>query len=157
MQRGSFRDEIDRLSIDQLHEAVLQLSSNCFELKKLCTLLLVSAGTLIAAFTDDKLDPSMFVAGVVITIFFWLLDSQSYYYQEKIRACMKTLAEGLAERHDTTVELLGVGMPLSEERENWGPLRRSVHAALNPSMAFYGILAGIMVGLMCLLRRGLIG
>jgi hypothetical protein len=135
-----FKDDIAKLSIDQLHKAVLQFSGNCFELKKLCVTVLVSAGTLIATFTQRQLDTSIFVAGATIILFFWILDAQSYYYQEKLRAEMKNLAEEIAARHKTSLVVEGIGMPLTEERENWRVRQRSIHAAFNGSMAFYLLL-----------------
>ncbi|MBB4635696.1 hypothetical protein [Longimicrobium terrae] len=147
MQPESGQDELDKISIDQLHKAVLQLSGNCFEIKKLCATVLVSASTLVTTFTNRQLDASLFVGGGVITLFFWMLDGQSYYYQEKLRAQMKKLAEHIADRDKQKVTVLGVGMPLTEERENWNVVQRSFHAAFNGSMLFYVLLLIIMLGL----------
>ncbi|CAA9366999.1 MAG: hypothetical protein AVDCRST_MAG68-4953 [uncultured Gemmatimonadetes bacterium] len=145
MTDPEFQDELDKISIDQLHKAVLQLSGNCFEIKRLCVTVLIAAGTLIATFTNKRLDASLFVAGGVIVSFFWLLDVQSYYYQEKLRARMKELAEDIAKRHSPKIEVDGVGMPLSEKRENWRPGPRAFHAATNASMGFYLLLVLLML------------
>jgi hypothetical protein len=165
------RDEFDKICIDQLHKVVLQLSGNCFELKKLCATLIVSAGTLIATFTGRHLDASLFSGATFITLFFWVLDSQSYYYQEKIRARMKKLGEDIIEpasvpagtpsipqpalsTPDTPLD--GVGMPLSEERENRAAGNRILHAFFNGSMSFYWILIALFGLLAVLYWQGII-
>lgn len=152
----SFEDELDKISIDQMHKAVLQFSSNCFELKKLCATVLVSGATLIATFTDKQLDLSIFIAGVMVTLFFWLLDSQSYYYQEKLRANMKIKAENMAERHNQKTVVDGVGLPLSEEREQRKVETRVLNSLFNNSMFFYLVLAFIIVILAILFEAGYI-
>lgn len=151
-----FKDEIAKLSIDQLHKAVLQFSGNCFELKKLCVTVLVSAGTLIATFTQRQLDTSIFVAAATIVLFFWILDAQSYYYQEKLRAEMKNLAEEIAARHKASLVVEGIGMPLTEKRENWPVRQRSLHALFNGSMAFYVLLVLLVLITGMLYRWGMI-
>lgn len=156
MEKLDFQDELDKISIEQLHKAVLQMSSNCFEIKRLCVTVLVASGTLIATFTNKKLDPAMFIAGAVIAIFFWLLDAQSYYYQEKLRARMKTLSEGMATRRGFTLQVEGVGMELSEEREKWRFAPRALHAVTNASMGFYLIVVLLMLALWVLHATGAI-
>jgi hypothetical protein len=117
MPDDELRDELDKASIDQLHKAVLQISGKCFKIKKLCVTVLISAATLLATFTDKKLDLSLFVGGLIGVSFFWLLDAQNYYYQEKLRARMKKLGEDIASRHLPHLRVDGIGMPLSEKRE----------------------------------------
>jgi hypothetical protein len=144
MEKDSLQDEMDKISIEQLHKAVLQLSSNCFELKKLCVTILVSASVLIATFTQKRLDSSFFIGGAVIIFAFWILDSQSYYYQEKLRDTMKEMANGILQRHQQKIVVEGVGMPLSKERSDESRLRRSL---FNNSMLFYLILFLFDLGL----------
>ena len=162
MAPADLEDELDKIGLDQLHKAVLQLGGNCFELKKLCASLLISAGTLLAAFTGRQLDAALFVGAVLITLFFWVLDSQSYFYQEKLRAQMKKHAENLIRRGHARVSLPGesssatevpslaiggVGMPISEERENLDTATRARNALLNNSMFFYMALTALFVAL----------
>ena len=148
------QDELDKASIDQLHAVVLQLGSNCFESKKLCVTVLISASVLITSFTRNQLDVSFFVGGSMVSLFFWFLDSYSYYYQEKLRARMKVLAESIAGRHTPIVGIEGVGMPLSELREKRGRLRRTLHSAFNSSMAFYAVLLAVCIVLALLHHHG---
>lgn len=133
----SKHDEIDMISIDQLHRAVLQMSKNCFEIKKLCVTVLISSSTLIAVFTEDRLDVFLFVSALFLVTFFWLLDSHSYYYQDKLRARMKVLAEEIASRNEPKLIIDGIGMPFSEERENRIPSKRVIFSLFNSSMFFY--------------------
>lgn len=155
--KGDFQDELDKSSIDQLHKAVLQLSANCFELKRLCVTVLVSASTLFATFSNKRPDLAIFLIGTFIIIFFWLLDSQSYYYQEKLRVRMKRLAEEMAERHhepETSVD--GVGMPLTNSREERTSSQRVWTSMFNYSMLFYIFLLIIMEIIAALYLLGVI-
>jgi hypothetical protein len=156
MVDSSLEDDLARLSIDQLHEVVLQLSGNCFETKKLCATIIVSATTLVATFLNKQLDASLFWGGGFIALFFWLLDAQSYYYQDKLRAHMKILAKGLALRQALKLTIQGVGMPLTDRREQWSPRRRALHAAFNASMIFYLLLCLFLVVLATLVKHGVI-
>ena len=151
-----FEDELARNNIDQLHKLVLQLSSNCFETKKLCATVIVGVATLVATFTGKELDISLWVGAAIVTMLFWILDAQSYYYQEKLRARMKILAETRARLHAPQITVDGVGMPLEERRETWNPWRRAIHAVCNPSMAFYWILLVLITIVATLHDLGLI-
>jgi hypothetical protein len=144
MPDDELRDELDKVSIDQLHKAVLQISGNCFEIKKLCVTVLISAATLVAIFTNKKLDLAFFVGSLIGVSFFWLLDAQNYYYQEKLRTRMKELGEGIASRHLPHLSVDGIGMPLSEKREERSTRERVAASLLNYSMIFYLLLAVVI-------------
>jgi hypothetical protein len=126
-----FKDEMDKLQIDQLHKVVLELAKNWFELKKLCITVLVSAATLIAVFTTQKLDAALFVGCGIIVLFFYVADAQSYYYQEKIRIRMRELAIGLTKRHSRQIEVPGMGMPLEQRRINQARVPQCVDVVLH--------------------------
>jgi hypothetical protein len=145
MDDQAFHDAIDQTNIDQLHKAVLQLSNNCFELKKFCVTVLISAITLITTFTNKQLDPFIFFAGFFVVMFFWILDSQSYYYQEKLRARMKELASDIAKRHSPRIVIDGVGMPLDKKREERNISERVLASLFNWSMVFYLFLAILVI------------
>lgn len=142
MANDSLNDEMDKISIEQLHKAVLQFSSNCFELKKLCVTILVSASVLIATFTGKLLDPSLFVGGGIIIVIFWILDVQSYYYQEKLRDRMRDLANKITARQVQGIIVEGIGMPLPKER---GDSSRLIRSFFNSSMLFYLLLIALDV------------
>jgi hypothetical protein len=131
-------DELDKISIEQLHAVVLELSKNCFELKRICATVLIAASTLLATFTNKRLDPSVFVGGLIVVSFFWVLDAQSYYYQEKVRARMKQLSQQRARRASPNVMIDGVGMPLPPTRTEE---TRRIRSLFNSSMLFYLLLA----------------
>ena len=153
MAEKVIQNEMDRVQLDQLHQVVLQLSKNCFEIKKLCVTVLISASVLVSSFISKQLDLSLFVGGAIIIVFFYILDSQSYYYQEKIQLRMRYVANEILRRSSLQVELPGVGMPFSQERL---ATNRLFHAFLNPSMSFYAVLVGIDVLLALLYLSGLI-
>jgi hypothetical protein len=137
MDNTLHQDEMDKMNIDQLHKAVLHFSNNCFEIKKFCTTILISATTLIATFTKEQLTPTMFAAGVFIIAFFWGLDAQNYYYQELLRARMKMLANNITKRHSPIIEVDGVGMPLDDSRAKRQIEQRVLASLFNSSMFYY--------------------
>jgi hypothetical protein len=145
-------DELDKEQIDQLHAAVVEISGNCFELKKLCATVLVGAGTLIATFTDKRLDSSIFIGGLLILTIFWLADSQSYYYQRKLRLRMADLQERRVRRANLRdYPVNGVGLPVEPDRASvW-------RAIFNLSMTFYGLLAAVILLTWTLHLAGAIG
>jgi hypothetical protein len=136
------QDELDQQSITQLHSVVLELSKNCFELKKLCATVVGSSLTLLAAFTAQRIDSVFFAGSAVIIVFFWMADAQSYFYQEKIRIYMKTLQGAMLARSPAILIFDGVGMPVSAARQSSPPVQRVFHSIFNWSMTFYfGLLA----------------
>ena len=151
-----YRDKLDETNIEQLHQAVVQFGANCFELKKLCVTVVFAAATLLSTFTNKHLDVAFFVASLITVAAFWLLDAQSYYYQDKLRSRMKKLAERIAVRRHLPDYVDGVGMPLSETRENRTTARRVAVALFNWSMSFYGALGVIVLILLILYILGFI-
>ena len=140
-------DDLDKESTDQLHAFTLQMSGNCFELKKLCATVLVGAGTLISALAHG-VDLSIFAAGLCVTAVFWAADSQSYYLQSKARIKMRALQHSRTARHTTlkSYQADGVGLPVRAKMSN----RRSIiQSFLNASMLYYLlILILILVGIL---------
>lgn len=137
-------NELDKTDIDQIHKAVLQISSNCFELKKLCATVLVSAGTLLSTFLGWHINRALVCGGLIITAFFWVLDAQSFYYQRKLRDRMDLLNNNIRGRsglHGSRANGLLVG--------KWQSL-------FNESMVFYLTLAFIFAIVGLLIHYGLI-
>ena len=81
-------DELDWSLLDQLHAVVLQIGAFCFRTKQVFLTILIGVIGLIITLTSDKLDDSIFVAGILIPICFWFLDSIAFYYQAKLREVM---------------------------------------------------------------------
>jgi len=156
MINNSINDQMDMMSIEQLHRVVLNLSKNCFEIKKLCVTVLISSSTLLAIFTKDLIDKFIFVSALFLVVLFWLLDAQSYYYQDKIRARMKVLGEDIVERERPQIVIVGIGMPLSEKRENRSNVSRVFASLFNYSMFFYLVLVIAVVFLAVLFQQGII-
>lgn len=93
-------DDLDLNEIDQLHNAVLQMSKSCFEYKKICVGLLGAAIALIVKFSDEPLTNTLFVIAIAIVISFWLADSTAYYYQTATRKRMNNIRLEIAERNE---------------------------------------------------------
>lgn len=98
--------------LDQLHNATLQFSKNSLEIKKIYIGLITGATTLFIKINENKLDTSLFLIILFISILFWFLDAQNYYYQEKLRHRMKEIKKDL----EGNVFTYGMGIPLSEQR-----------------------------------------
>ena len=143
MVAGKAQDELDNKSIDQLHEVVLQLSSNCFELKKLCATLVVAASTLIITFAE-KVSPiqistpkAIILIDLLIVVLFWILDSLSFYYQQKLRLRMRDKAQEIVNRSlNVPTQVDGVGMP-ADTNIGKSIFDISIKALFNRSMTFY--------------------
>lgn len=67
-------DELDWSSVEQLHEATLQMSKSCFEFKKICVGLIGAALAVLVKLTDNELDHSYFIIPLLICFGFWFLD-----------------------------------------------------------------------------------
>lgn len=127
-------DELDWSELDQLHDVVSQISNFCFETKKFCITTELLALALLAKFTDNKVDSSLFIAALIIPLCFWLLDSVAYYYQRKLRDKMELICHRLKERN---------GQKTSPNKENKSPKIRErgyckvAKSAFNHSMWIY--------------------
>lgn len=121
--------------IDQLDSAILQFSKNTLATKKICASLLVGIVAIILKLTNNSLDLSIYVSSFITILIFWIIDSNSYYYQRKLRIRMNKLVNELRTNGFITN---GFGMPLlKEEKPSWK------RAFFNDSQLFY--LFGTMV------------
>lgn len=136
-------DDLDKEQIDQLHAVTLQVSSNCFELKKLCATVLVAAGTLVVTLTRRQLDSALFIAGLVVVLLFWVADTQSYYIQAKLRNRMKELQQARARRFRALrgYAAEGVGIPIETPPTQ---VRRVIQAFFNASMLYYFLIVTVL-------------
>jgi hypothetical protein len=136
----TLQDELDWKLLDQLSGVVSQISSFCFETKKFCVTTLFVVMTLMVKFTSDKLDDSIFVAGLLIPLCFWFLDSTGYFYQVKLRGTMEQIRSRLASRDlRPLVAADGTGI-IAKDRVNIPNYRKVLDAALNHSMWLYAVL-----------------
>lgn len=133
-------DELDWSLLNQLHSVVLQMSTFCFRTKQVCLTVLVAIVGLIATFTSEKLDTSVFVAGALIPICFWFLDSIAYYYQVKLRGLMDSIRDQIYKRHGESV-LRGPNLEvIADTRIDKSATKRLQDAFFNHSMWLYLVL-----------------
>jgi len=94
----TLQDELDWKLLDQLYGVVAQISSFCFEIKKFCITTEFVVIALVVKFTNNRLDESIFAAGLLIPASFWFLDATAYFYQVKLRGTMEAIRQRLAAR-----------------------------------------------------------
>ncbi len=147
------KDQIDWKVIDQLHAATIEFSRNCSSIKKLCVTVLIAACTLLAKFTGEALDPSFFVAGFLIPLFFWGLDAISYFYQEKLRGMINDKLNDIKNRNASDTLRSLEGIVLGTHRTKKSRVTRSI---FNSSMLLYYILIGLDIILFIAFKNKLI-
>lgn len=136
----TLQDELDWKLLDQFSGVVSQISSFCFETKKFCVTTIFVVLTLMVKFTGDKLDHSIFAAGLFIPLCFWFLDSTGYFYQVKLRGTMEQIRLRLASRDQRPlVASDGTGI-IAKDRVNVPRYRRVLDSAFNHSMWLYAVL-----------------
>ena len=123
----NLQDEIDWKTIDQIHEATLRISNECFEYKKLCVAVLAAVAALMIKLGNGLSDKSVFVVCLIVCIGFWLSDATAYFYQRKLRAAMDNRITMLAERNKVSYD-----RPITS--------RSILASAFNPSMILYYVL-----------------
>jgi len=120
-----YEDELDWSSIDQLHEATLQISNQCFEYKKLCVGII---GIVVAALLKLGTPASLSVISnicIVISFGFWFCDATAYYYQRANRQKINKLLDQIKTRN-------------SNEQDHVSKLKNSwFNAFFNQSMSLY--------------------
>lgn len=136
----SLDDELDWKLLDQLYGVVSQISNFCFETKKFCVTTEFVVLTLLAKFTTDKLDHSLFVTGLAIPICFWFLDSVAYFYQVSIRGTMEGIRNRIKMRNINQLVTTSGTPVISIDRVNKPRKYRIYEAAVNHSMWLYGFL-----------------
>jgi hypothetical protein len=152
MDAAEAEDTLDLRTLDQLHAVVLEFSKTSQELKKLCVGRVTAVPALIFALTDSKLDASIFIAGLVIAVTFWLVDAYTYFYQDKVRNRMSEVADTLRTRSGSFQPAEGMGMPVSGRT----PATRLRRSLFNPSQLIYGLLATVSAILWVLYIAGVI-
>ena len=134
-------DEIDWVEVEQLHEATLKISQNCFEFKKLCIALIGVAAVALVKLTSNNLDPSYFVVPFLIAFGFWIADFTAYHYQRVNRKRMNARLQTIATRNTVTES------DIKPVEVNW------FRSMFNLSMSLYFVLMTFSaVGLMLLIK-----
>ncbi len=129
--KRSCEDELDWASVDQLHEATLQISKSCFEFKKICVGLIGAALAVLVKLTDNHIDHSYFVIPLLICFGFWVADFSAYYFQRRTRNAMNQKLHAIALRNSIN------NYPNVDLEVTW------LSAAFNHSMALYFSLAAL--------------
>ena len=149
-------DELDWSLLNQLHAVVLQIGTFCFRTKQVCLTVLVGVIGIITALTSDKLDTSIFVAGLLIPICFWFLDSIAYFYQVKLRGVMDGIRDRIRKRHSDSILRGPNSEVISDDRTSRSAAKRVRDAFFNHSMWLYYILVIIDCVLWVAFREGTI-
>ena len=136
----TFEDELDWSLLDQLHQVVLQISTFCFRTKQVCVTIEVAVAGLLARFLGDRLDRSIFVAGLLIPLVFWILDSIGYYYQVKLRGVMGAICDRLRTRNTPQILAIETTAVIDDRRLQGGVPSLLKNAIFNHSMWLYPIL-----------------
>jgi hypothetical protein len=134
--------------IDQLDSAVLQFSKNTLATKKICASLLVGIVALILKLTENNLDNAIYTSSFITILIFWIIDSNSYYYQRVLRIRMSKIVNELKEDQNI---FQGFGMPLeNEEKASW------LKSFFNISQMFYFLGVIVILSLAALDKLGII-
>ena len=96
--RKEIQDKLNWDNINQLHNAVSNFSRQSFDIKKLWITVEISVITLLSTIKVESLDFIVFIIELV-TIFFYLLDSMTYYYQDKLRDQMEAERNAIRKRY----------------------------------------------------------
>lgn len=152
--KRTFADELDWSLLEQLHHVVLQISTFSFRTKQICVTVDIAAMGLVATFAGDRLDVSIFVAGLAIPVAFWILDSIAYYYQVKLRGIMDGTREKLRKRNTPQVSIESV---IAAERVVAGQTKVIRNSFFNHSMWLYAFLIVADLGLWVAYGLGTIG
>jgi hypothetical protein len=139
----SLEDELDWKLLDQLHGAVSQISSFCFEIKKFCITTIFIVFTLLIKLASGKVDHSLFVAGMTIPLCFWFLDSVSYYYQVKLRGIMENIRRKILSRNKDNVITSTTNNFIANDRVDLPKHKLIINSFVNHSMWIYIIIITI--------------
>lgn len=131
-QAAKTNDVIDWKIVDQLHDATLKISNDCFEYKKLCVAVVAGVIALMVKFgSEDNLEFVFAVCGLVC-LGFWFSDSTAYFYQRSLRRRMTEKINKIAERNGAALE------ENIEAPEMWSSM-------FNRSMSLYFVLLAVIL------------
>ena len=125
-------DEIDWKIVDQLHDATLKISNDCFEYKKLCVAVVAGVIALMVKFGSAENLPFVFAVCGLVCIGFWFSDATAYFYQRSLRRAMTIKLNNIAARNGAKTEV-NLDPPTM-----WS-------AIFNKSMALYLVLIGVFL------------
>jgi hypothetical protein len=138
--KRSFDDELDWNLLDQLHKVVLQISTFCFRTKQICLTVEIAVIGLLIKFTDNKLDESVFIAGLIIPLCFWFVDSMAFFYQVKTRGIMDNIRYRLKKRNSNLMIDESMLNVIDTKRIDKNKFKNIINSFFNHSMWLYYIL-----------------
>lgn len=100
--KKTLADEIDWKIIDQLHNVTLNFSSKSLEIKRIFVIFIGILVPVALQLSKNTLSWALFSSLYVVIISFWLVDSYTYYYQEKLRGLMNKKFESNSLRNGTS-------------------------------------------------------
>lgn len=104
MQEETVNDKIDWKIVDQLHDATLKISNDCFEYKKLCVAVVAGVIALMVRFGSEQNLQFVLAVCALVCLGFWFSDATAYYYQRSLRRTMTTKINKIAERNGVLKE-----------------------------------------------------
>lgn len=135
----NIENEINWKIIDQLHNATSNFSKSSLEIKKLLFVVIGISTPLIISLCNNELDKSLFISFYFFIIPFWILDSFTYYYQEKLRDKMDERFNSISKRNERkSFEYNMIEYTLPNNRTKKKRIARSLFNLSH--LAFYGSL-----------------
>ncbi len=130
-QAAKIKDQIDWKTVDQLHDATLKISNDCFEYKKLCVAVVAGVIALMVRFGSEENLQFVFAVCGLVCLGFWFSDATAYYYQRSLRRTMTVKLNKIAERNGAEQET-NIDAPTM-----WASI-------FNRSMALYSVLLAVV-------------
>lgn len=139
----------EKNEIDQLHNAVLAISKQCFDLKKTCITVMIAIFAIIPNVKNvsNSFDYKTlyYCISIIAPLFFYLADAYCYYYQRKLRARMEEIVT--IAKHKYSVKYY-------YGKDNNSTIEATVlNAMFNTSHCFYLILILLLTGMSALLTQ----
>lgn len=98
----SLEDEIDWKIIDQLHNATITFSTKSIEIKK-CFFSFIGILIPILIKFNDTLNLKLCNIVYIAILSFWIIDSYTYHYQQKLRRNMDKRFENISKRNQCQI------------------------------------------------------
>lgn len=144
--------EVDWKIIDQLHNVVLSFSRNSMQAKKIMFTIL---GVFVAAMlqvSDPKSCVQWFPFVIAIVFMFWMFDSYTYFYQEKLREKMDERLRAIKKRYSSRDVDDELTLP---DRRTAGC--RVIRSLFNTSVLFfYPTVIIMLLVIRCMIIKGII-
>lgn len=129
----SLHDMIDWKIIDQLHNSTKMFSTTSLELKKTMFVLIGIIIPTLIKLSNDKFDISIIISIYIISVSFWILDSFTYFNQEKMRELMDNRFENILRRNNNCID---INLTLNANRNT----KRFIRSFFNTSQIIYMLL-----------------